>query len=76
MIHTKVSLLLSEMFGNLSNTNPRLLRQFADSKGYEKLLQKAIFFCIGLRKINVSLKNQTINIYLCKKTSVNYCLLL
>lgn len=62
MIHTKVSMLLSQIFGNLSDFNPRLLRQFADSKGFEKLLGKAVMFCIALRKINLDLKNQTINL--------------
>lgn len=62
MVHTKVSILLSKVFSNLSSTTPRILRQFADSKGFEKLLCKSALFCVGLRKINLTLQNQSFDL--------------
>ena len=61
-MHTKVSILLSQVFSNLSAKNPRILRQFADSKGFDKLLCKSALFCVGLRKINLSLQNQSFDL--------------
>lgn len=38
------------------------MRQFADSKGFEKLLCKSALFCVGLRKINLTLQNQSFDL--------------